>query len=545
LLVVGAGSLSAQPFIFYRGIVNAASFAPAGLPNGSIARGSIFTVFGRDLGPADGVLVSSFPLSSTLGGVSVEVCQESNCVAAIPLFVRADQINAVMPSNAPMGRVSLKAIFNGQSGNPSPATVVPSSPGIFAANSGGFGPGIVQNFVAQDNQPLNSLRTSAGPSQVVTLWATGLGAGLNADSEPPQAGDLPVDVEILVGEKRAANKLYSGRSPCCAGVDQIVFEIPADAPQGCYVPVRVRAGAVLSNTVTVAVNASGGACSDPGSVFDSVRSQARFGVVFLERSLRLVDDEFGNQQEISSDALIATFREETPSDFYFNPIFSRSPPGSCQVLAVRGDAFETAPLPGQQPARELDAGRTLQITSANGARLGPRRSESSEFYSSLLGGTVPAAVQLPLFLNVPGVYTVAGKGGADVGPFEVQVSASEPAAWANRSQTTVVRRSQSVTVNFAGGAAAGRMLSVWGGGYDQPTDSSTVFVCSVDGAANSFTVPATVLANIPAVRPYVGLSKGWLAVVSLVGGRSAFSATGIESGVALLSVTYARTVDYE
>jgi hypothetical protein len=67
----------------------------------------------------------------------------------------------------------------------------------------------------------------------------------------------------------------------------------------------------------------------------------------------------------------------------------------------------------------------------------------------------------------------------------------------------------------------------------------------VDGAASSFTVPATVLANIPAVRPYVGLSKGWLAVVSLVGGRSAFSATGIESGVALLSVTYARTVDYE
>jgi len=31
-----------------------------------------------------------------------------------------------------------------------------------------------------------------------------------------------------------------GRTPCCAGLDQIVFTLPADTPNGCYVPVTVR-----------------------------------------------------------------------------------------------------------------------------------------------------------------------------------------------------------------------------------------------------------------------------------------------------------------
>ncbi len=190
LLALGAGMTYAQPFLFYRGIVNAASFAPPGLPNGSIARGSIFSIFGRDLGPTDSPPLA-FPLQTTLGGVSIEVCQGGNCVAAIPLFVSPGQINAVMPSNAPLGEVSIRVTYNGE-GNFSPATVAASSLGVFAVNRAGFGPGIVQNFLAQDDQPVNSAVATVRPGQVVTLWGTGLGPGLNADNAQPQAGDLPV-----------------------------------------------------------------------------------------------------------------------------------------------------------------------------------------------------------------------------------------------------------------------------------------------------------------------------------------------------------------
>ena len=48
-------SLWAQlPAIYPHAIVNAASFYSPGLPGGSIARGSIFTIFGAALGPAAG-----------------------------------------------------------------------------------------------------------------------------------------------------------------------------------------------------------------------------------------------------------------------------------------------------------------------------------------------------------------------------------------------------------------------------------------------------------------------------------------------------------
>ena len=74
LLVLCAGTLLAQQtIVYYCGTVNVASLAPFGQPNASIARGSIFTIFGEDLGPAAGQSVTSFPLGTTFQGVSISV----------------------------------------------------------------------------------------------------------------------------------------------------------------------------------------------------------------------------------------------------------------------------------------------------------------------------------------------------------------------------------------------------------------------------------------------------------------------------------------
>jgi len=94
----------AQPYINTNGVVNAASFTPPDLPGGALARGRLFTIFGRQLGPATGVSATSFPLGTTLSGVSIRVFQGTTTVDAIPVFVSAGQINAIMPSNAPLGR---------------------------------------------------------------------------------------------------------------------------------------------------------------------------------------------------------------------------------------------------------------------------------------------------------------------------------------------------------------------------------------------------------------------------------------------------------
>jgi len=108
--------------------------------DGSIARGSIFTIFGRNLGPAQFQQVSSFPLPTEFGGVWIQITHGSATLAALPLFVLNSQINALMPSNAPLGSVNLRVTFNGQAGNWSPVTVVENNPGLFSIYSNGSGP---------------------------------------------------------------------------------------------------------------------------------------------------------------------------------------------------------------------------------------------------------------------------------------------------------------------------------------------------------------------------------------------------------------------
>ena len=328
-------SASAQ-FINYRGVVNAASFTPPGLSNGSIAQGSIFSIFGSGIGPATLARVSTFPLPTTLSGVSIKVIQGSATVNAIPLVVTAGQVNAIMPSNAPLGRVAIQVTYNGTASNTTAATVVANSFGIFAANSGGFGPGILQNFISQTNQPLNTLVQTAAPGQVITLWGTGLGP-VSADNVAPTPGDLSTPVEIFVGGVLATS-LYSGRSPCCSGVDQIVFTVPANAPLGCYVPVQIRtAGAVLSNAVTMAIQTGGAPCSDPGNAIAPLFAQGgNVGAAALIRDMFRTDVDTSQPTDITTDSAIVPSYSAPGGALFFNSALSAPPLGTCTMYSASG-----------------------------------------------------------------------------------------------------------------------------------------------------------------------------------------------------------------
>jgi uncharacterized protein (TIGR03437 family) len=105
---------------------------------------------------AGGVQVSAFPLQDTFNGVNITVTQGSTVVTALPLYVRQDQINAVMPSNAPLGWVSVRVTFNNAKSNPSPVYVVNDSVGVFTSTGTELGPGAINNFVSAKSQPPNS-----------------------------------------------------------------------------------------------------------------------------------------------------------------------------------------------------------------------------------------------------------------------------------------------------------------------------------------------------------------------------------------------------
>ena len=246
------------PAVNSGGVLNAASFAASG----PIAQGSLFSIFGVGLGPAEGISNTTFPLSDTLGDVSIIAKQGAITAKVLPIYVSTGQINALLPSNTPLGDVQLVVTSNGTAGPPMSVAVGESNFGAFSINGTGQGPGVIQNYISDTEQPINTSSSTARPGQLVILWGTGLGAITAEENIPPPAGDLPAVVQVLVGGKTAV-KYYSGRSPCCAAVDEIVFEVPPDAPEGCAVPVQVMTNSSLSsNTVTIAIQANGQHCEN-------------------------------------------------------------------------------------------------------------------------------------------------------------------------------------------------------------------------------------------------------------------------------------------
>ena len=65
LLIASAALAAAAPLL--NGVYNAASWVPAGLPNSSIAEGSIFTLIGTGMGPGNLVKVTSILCPPTRG----------------------------------------------------------------------------------------------------------------------------------------------------------------------------------------------------------------------------------------------------------------------------------------------------------------------------------------------------------------------------------------------------------------------------------------------------------------------------------------------
>jgi uncharacterized protein (TIGR03437 family) len=487
-------ALVAQPYINYRGVVNAASYAPPGVPAGSIARGSVFAVFGRGLGPAQFTQVSQFPIQIQLAGVSLRITQGNTALDAYPIFVSAGQLGAILPSNTPLGKVALRVSYNGQQSNPAVIDVVPSAVGLFAMNSGGFGPGSVQNFVSATEMPVNSTRFTARPGQVVVLWGTGLGAIKAADNILPPVGDLPGPIDVFVGGK-LASKQYAGRSGCCAGIDQIVFTVPADVPSGCYVPVQVRTpGALVSNAVTIAIEGNGNPCTDAfNPAANALRAASRRGLVMVERVDSIIDQDVQAAETVTLDSFAARFSEGQPSETWFSKTISLPPPGACTFYT--GVLERLATTVTSLGARPLDVGAALTLMGAGPAVQMPREESQAGAFSALLG-VAPAQANLPGLYLAPQRYTLRAPGGADLAGFETSVEVNAPVTWTNRAATNTIGPQNPFTVRWAGGTTADLIL-IMGESRNTAANSVGRFVCTAEPGAGLFTVPSYVLAALP------------------------------------------------
>jgi uncharacterized protein (TIGR03437 family) len=531
------GVIQAQlPAIYPHGVVNAASFMAPGLPAGAIALGSIFTILGAHFGPATPA-TATFPIQNVLSGVSVTASQGSTTVNVLPLYVSQGQINAVMPSNTPLGWVSVRVTYNNAKSNPAPVYVSHDSPGLITTGYG-TGAAVVKNVSSAGDRSVNTVQNAAKPGQIVEMYATGLGPITAPDNQAPPANTPTTPVEVWVGGI-AATVTYSGRSPCCSGLDQIDFVVPADAPQGCWTPILTRTSkANLSNGASMAIAANGGVCSSPENPFTSALVKGgAIGELWLMRTAIHQDVGVNKPIDLTGDTLDVLIRKQPGGPFVAPPMLAAPPPGTCQVYQGSGNYWSTGKLADATAFTTLDPGTNFTVAGGGASQA-----------VTLAYGTFPLGSQAPLwnlpttlFLN-PGNYMVSSSGGKDVGAVKIPITVPSPVTWNNRDQVTGVDRSMPLTLNWSGGPK-GQTIEIFGENSDLRTNSSAVFYCVAAAGSTSFTVPPQVLGFIPPTRPNPLDSTGIIFLIS--SSSSPFAAQGLAIGLASATYQSGKTVVFQ
>jgi len=525
-------------------VSNAASFAVAPVPGSSIAQGGFFAIFGTGFGGAVASCGTNlvncawppkYPLPTTVSQTSVSVTVGSTTVA--PLiniavnFGAYAQINAVLPSNTPVGNGTLTVTSNGQSNpTPFPITVVANTFGAFAINEAGTGPAVVFDVKNNVITPFNT----AKPGDVVVLWGSGLGPVPDATAEqnaPPTQTNLcgagsNCPVTVWVGGQQAVIQ-YAGRSGYTA-IDQIDFVVPTSTyVTGCYVQVSVQTGSVTGNTTSMAVDPTGPTCHDGdgidyGTLASVVASkgQANVGAIsMLSNYLTLtLGAPFNTTLKWDNDTVSGEIGTLTTAVLDRFQGFTLAPSvGNCTVSPFL--KYPPPTDPELSIVTYLDAGASLTITGPNGSLQVPKNA-NGKGYSSLVGGETilnlingcPASSTdncAPFFLSTafaitPGPYTVTSPGGADVGPLSAPISVSSAAAgfvWKN-PPTGTIPRGTPLEIDWTGGDQNGfvditAIASTLQTGLPQSYTPGILVECIANASDGKFIIPTYVLQSLP------------------------------------------------
>ena len=561
IIAMFALPLGAQPVVAPGGVLNTAGYTLDGLPNSGIAQGSMFAVFGENLGPAQLVKAAELPLPAELAGTSMEVTVNGTTVVPYLFFTSSTQLAGVLPSHTPAGQGTLTVTYaegstalhdgaagpnksrvtniNGQTSEPVTIQVVKSAFGIFTRNAAGFGPAIVQNFVSIADMPLNGFTSAAQPGQTGILWGTGLGPIAGDDSNLPPVGNLPVDVEVLVGGV-SVTPSYAGRSPLFPAVDQINFPIPRyvlGGPEGCYVPVAVKVDGVVSNYGSIAVSSEGKYCSDAANLSSEAlrtaeqNGELRLGNITLARSTLTAPSQAILEQEQNAEAKFWRLGLNELLASGGPLMIPAPPPGACTVFPE--DDVPDDPMQ-QFFATSLDAGPALNLLGPAGAVQLEQRDGMYE------GGFDEGYI-------VPGPYTVNnGAGGADIGAFAAQMTVPGELTFTNRDDLATISRSADLPISWTGGDPNNEFVAILGISADADSQVGRTFFCVERVSAGTFIVPAVILSSLPASASLAN-GEGALMIAGVPSVEaSQFTADGLDLALfGCLDVTIVVSVTFE
>jgi uncharacterized protein (TIGR03437 family) len=494
-------------------VQNAASNITPGLPNAGIAQGSIFVVQGASLGPANIFIATAAFQSTTLSNTSVAVTVGGTTVNAPMYYTSAGQVAALLPSNTPSGTGTITVTYNSQTSAAVPITVVANNLGTFSIDSSGSGPDIVTfpdyslvsaAKIAGCGGP-NTECGAANPGDTLILWATGLGPVNGSDAAGAGLGvAINVPLTLWLGGV-AITPSYQGRSGCCIGEDQIVFTVPNNVPTGCAVPLLVQIGNEISNNTVMPVASGSRNCTPANTAYASVNVEQ--GVIAGPVTLGNIKmDHYSDGNGAFEDdgkAQFQTLLTYAPaSQPFFVSYIDDQPLGTCVVY---NNINGSGNVPVTSVA-SLDAGPTIKLTGPNGSVSLPENQGLNEFS--------------PGNFLVPGVYTVTGTGGANVGSFSGTLTIPALPTLVSPVNNATVTRSNGLTVTWTGGA--GNVVIDIESCTDNTCANGASAVCSAPASAGTFTIPPYVLLALPA-----STSAGFILSTQA---EAAFTATGLNLG---------------
>ena len=505
------------------------NFLP-GLPGYGIAQGSIIAVYGANLSGTSLVQAQTLPLQTTLNNTSISVTVGSTTVNLFMVYTLNSQLAAVLPSNTPVGNGTLTVTYNGQSGS-TPIVVVASAVGLLTANETGQGPGIATHV---DNS-LITATNAASTSEEIQLWATGIGGltGGASDGAAPGAVQFSTaNVAIYVGGTKldpSAIKYY-GRNPSDPGLDQINIILPANIT-GCQVSLAIQTGtgasAYVSNTVTLAIAASGSTCSDQNGFSVSgltgafnTNGTASIGVVNLQQSTFSIAG-LGSTSTASGSA---SFLKYTPTEFTESTSAFQPSIGSC-IISIQNSLNTGTP----NPPTGLDAGTQIGVTPPAGSVFNMTPTASQKGYYSTAFGSVSQIS--------PGVYQITGPGGADVKAFTTSLTVPPNLTWSNQAAVTgsPIVRANGVTITWTGGDPSSYAFIEGYSTNNNPNNASAtlgaLFICIAPISADSFTVPPAVTLSLPGSGS-AGSNPSGLIALGTTSTPKTFSAGGLDFGYA-------------
>lgn len=244
------GAAPVPPAINKGGILNNASYNLTGT---SVAPGSITAVFGTNLTsgatclPTQGCnpRVQGNQIVPTVAGTSATV----NGLQVPVLYATPTQIGIQIPYELAGSTAAVVVTADGQSSAQETVAVEPIAPGVFSNSGDGRGAGAIVHL----NNVLVTAQAPAARGETLTLFGTGFGAvnPFLATGTFPAALTLSTTAATVTVGGIPAEVVFSGVSPCCAGLNQVNFKIPANAPTGASVPVIVSVGTKQSAPVTV------------------------------------------------------------------------------------------------------------------------------------------------------------------------------------------------------------------------------------------------------------------------------------------------------